>query len=125
MGHDPDPAAEAGQLREAIRDAHAAIKDLRAAIREARQLGDGLAAQFEDIASREIRDMFNEMQLVGNEYAAELNAAVETARQEIAQHLFDARIEYDEKADNFAVIFRGTRFAEDSPLPYPERIAPG
>ena len=124
MGHDPDPATEAGQLREAIRDAHAAVKDLRAAIREARQLGAGLAAQFEDIASREIMDMANQLQQESNEYAAELNARVEAARQEIASRLLDARIEYDEKADNFAVIFRGAQFTEDSPPPYPERTRP-
>lgn len=124
MGHDPDPAAEAEQLRGLIRDAHAAVKDLRAAMRQAAQLGAALAADFEATANREVMDMSNQLQALSNEYAATLNAQIEAARQEIAQHLFDARIQYDETADNFMVVFRGAKFIEDTPPPYPERITP-
>lgn len=124
MGHDPDPAAEADRLRGLIRDAHAAVKDLRAAMRQAAQLAAALTADFEAIAAREVKDMSNQLQLVANDHAAALNASVETARREVAQHLFDARIQYDEKADNFMVVFRGAQFIEDTPPPYPERITP-
>lgn len=124
MGHDPDPAAEAEQLRGVIRDAHAAIKDLRGAMRQAAQLAAAMTADFEDIAAREVKDMANQLQAAANDYAAALNASVETARREIAQHLFDARIKYDEAADNFVVVFQGAKFIEDAPPPYPERITP-
>lgn len=122
MGHTPDPAAAAEQLRGVIRDAHAAVKDLRAAIRDARQLGASLAADMERIANGEVMDMANQLQRMANGYSAQLNAQVETARNEIAQHLFDARIEYDKAADNFVVVFQGARFTEDTPPPYPERM---
>lgn len=122
MGHDPDPGAEAAQLREAIRDAHTMLKDLRAAIREARQLGPELTAQFQDIVTREIMKLANHLQVSGNEYAAGLNASVEAARQDITRRLFDARIEYDQEADNFAVVFPGLKFADDIPPPFPEMM---
>jgi len=121
MGHDPDPAAEADRLRGLIRDAHAAIKDLRAAIRETAQLRDQLTARFEESVNQAIRELNNHLQEIANEYSAGLNANVEAARQEIANHLFDARIEYDKSADNFMVVFRGAKFREDTPAPYPER----
>jgi DNA anti-recombination protein RmuC len=121
VGHDPDPAAEAEQLRGLIRDAHAAVKDLRAAMRESAQLRGQLDAQFEETANQAIGELANHLQEMANEYAAGLNASVEAARQEIAERLFDARIEYDEAADNFVVVFRGAKFIEDTPAPYPER----
>jgi len=121
VGHDRDPAAEADRLRGLIRDAHAAVKDLRAAIRETGQLREQLTARFEESANQAIRDLANHLQAIANEYSAGLNASVEAARQEIADRLFDARIEYDEAADNFMVVFRGARFREDTPAPYPER----
>jgi F0F1-type ATP synthase membrane subunit b/b' len=121
VGHDPDPAAEAEQLRGLIRDAHAAVKDLRAAIRDADRQRGQLDARVEESANQAIRELGNHLQLAANELAVELNANVEAARQEIANHLFDARIEYDEAADNFMVVFRGAKFAEDTPAPYPER----
>lgn len=124
MGHDPDPAAEAEQLRGLIRDAHAAVKDLRAAIREAAQLRAGLAAEFQAAASAEIMDVANHMQAQANAAAAELNASVKTAREEIAQRLFDARIEYDQAADNFKIVIPGAVFDQDAPAPYPERMTP-
>lgn len=124
MGHDPDPAAEADRLRGLIRDAHAAVKDLRAAIRETGQLRAQLAAQFEESANQAIGELANHLQRVANEQAADLNAHVEEARAEVARHLFDARIKYDETADNFVVVFQGAKFIEDTPAPYPERMAP-
>ena len=124
MGHDPDPAAEADRLRGLIRDAHAAVKDLRAAMREAAQLGDCLAARFEDIANREVMDMANQLQQQANDLTASLNASVEATRDEIARRLFDARIQYDQAADNFVIVFQGAKFVDNEPLPYPERMTP-
>ena len=124
MGHDPDPAAEADRLRSLIRDAHAAVKDLRAAIRDTEQLRAQLTAKFEAAANDAIGELANHLQKIANEYAAGLNANVEAARQEIAQHLFDARIKYDETADNFVVVFQGAKFDENRPPPCPERITP-
>lgn len=124
MGHNPDPAAEAEELRGLIRDAHAAVKDLRAAMREARQLGAGLAGDFEVIANSEVMDMANQVQQLANEMTVSLNASVEAARLEIVQRLGDARIQYDKAADNFVVVFQGAKFTEGTPLPYPERMTP-
>lgn len=121
MGHAPDPAAEADRLRGLIRDAHAAVKDLRAAIRETEHTRAQLAARFEESANDAIGELANHLQVIANEYSAGLNANVEAARHEIAQHLFDARIKYDEAADNFVVVFQGARFQEDTPAPYPGR----
>ena len=121
MGHAPDPGAEAEKLRGLIRDAHAAVKDLRAAIRDTDRLREQLAARFEESVNEALGELANHLQQMANEYSAGLNDSVDAARQEIASHLFDARIEYDEKADNFAVVFRGAKFVDDTPLPYPER----
>lgn len=121
MGHDPDPVAEAGRLRELIRDAHAAVKDLRAAIRDTEHTRAQLAAEFHAAATEEIERVANHMQAASNEHARDLNIAVEAARQEIAARLFDARIEYDEAAGNFRIVIPGARFIEDTPAPYPER----
>ena len=124
MGHNPDPAAEADQLRGLIRDAHAAVKDLRAAIRDTGQLRAQLTDRFEAAANDAIAELANHLQTIANGYSAGLNANVEAAREEIARHLFDARIRYDETADNFVVVFQGAKFIEDTPAPYPERMAP-
>lgn len=124
MGHDPDPAAEAAQLRGLIRDAHAALKDLRAAMREARQLGPALVAEFQALATAEIQDVANHMQEQSNLRARELNAAVDAARVEIANRLFDARIVHDPVADNFKIVIPGASFDDHVPMPYPERMPP-
>lgn len=124
MGHNPDPAAETKRLRDVIREAHEAVKDLRAIIREARQLGADLAAEFEVIANREVMDMANQLQQYANEQAVSLNASVKAVRREIAEHILDARIEYDQAADNFVLVFRGAKFTEDMLMPYPERMTP-
>lgn len=124
MGHNPDPAAEAEQLRGLIRDAHAAVKDLRAAIRETEQLRAQLTARFEESAGDAIKELSNFLQSEGNRMTASLNASVEAARAELAKRLFDARIQYDRRADNFAIVFGGAKFVEDEPMPYPERIPP-
>lgn len=124
MGHDPDPAAEADRLRGLIRDAHAAVKDLRAAIRDTEQLRAQLVDKFEAAANDAIAELSNFLQTDANRLTAQLNASVEAARDEIAQHLFDARIEYDKAADNFVIVFQGAKFAEREQLPYPERMTP-
>ena len=124
MGHDPDPAAEAEQLRGLIRDAHAAVKDLRAAIRDAQQLGAALAASFQDTANREIHQLANHVQAEINQATEDINARVAEVQQEIARRMFDARIVYDQAADNFAITFPGPVFRTDTPPPYPERTPP-
>lgn len=124
MGHDPDPAAEAERLRGLIRDAHAAAKDLRAAIRDTEQLRGRLVDKFEAAANDAIAELSNFLQAEANRLTADLNASVRATRDDIAQHLLDARIQYDRAADNFVIVFAGAKYVEDEPLPYPERITP-
>lgn len=124
MGHNPDPAAEADQLRGLIRDAHAAVKDLRAAIRETEQVRAQLTGRFEAAANEAIAELSNHLQAYANRLTAQLNASVEAARQEIVNHLADTRIQYDKAADNFVIVFAGAKFIENEPMPHPERMSP-
>ena len=124
MGHNPDPAAEAEQLRGLIRDAHAAVKDLRAAIRDTEQLRAQLVDRFEAAANEAIAELSNFLQGEANRLTADLNASVRATRDDIAQHLLDARIVHDPEANNFVIVFAGAKYVENEPMPYPERIPP-
>lgn len=121
MGHARDATAEQEQLRQLIRDAHAAAKDLRAVIREARGVGAVLAEAVSAELNAELAKATNHLQAEQNRHSAELNTAVGAARQEILRQLAVSRIEYDQEADNWRIVFGGGRFDDAIPPPYPER----
>jgi Sec-independent protein translocase protein TatA len=117
----PQPVAldTAEQLREATREAHAAVKDLRAAIRGARQLAGQLADEMQDRANAELAEWVNCMQADQNRHATELNAAVQRARDAIIEALTLAELEPDEEMKTLRVTFRGPLF-DDKAQPHRE-----
>jgi hypothetical protein len=112
----PVPAAldTAEQLRQLVREAHAAAKDLRHAIREAQQLAGQLAAELQDRAEVEYVQWVGELQAAQNRHAADLNAAIVRARDAIIQALTLAELEAGEDFKTLRVKFRGPLFDADA-----------
>jgi hypothetical protein len=86
------------QLRELVREAHGATKDLRTAIREAKDYADSLVKLVDaaaDAARRaayaagceQVRELEAHLQAEMNRSAADLNAAVQVARDHISKAL--------------------------------------
>lgn len=123
MGRKPDLTAEEQRLRDTIRIAHEAIQELRAAIREARALEPRLVEQFEATHHREIQQLSNYFQTEMNRQSAELNTAVRAARVEITDQLAMAELVIDRDTKQARLLFSGSKFDDQIPLPYPE-LAP-
>lgn len=110
------PAARdtAEQLREATRDAHAAIKDLQAVIRAARQTAEELAERYMARVEAEHRAATEFLQAEQNKHAADLNVAVDAARDAIMQALTLAELTPDPEFRTLKVKFKGGRFDENA-----------
>lgn len=120
MGRQPTPSEEVQQLRQATREAHEAAQALKAAIREARALEPGLIAQFEAVHQREIRLLSNYFIEESNRSSADLNAAVEQARETITNQLMSGEATIDRHAGKITIRFGPGKFDDQVPPPYPQ-----
>jgi hypothetical protein len=121
VGRKPDLTAEEQRLRDTIRIAHEAIQELRAAIREARTLEPDLVAKYEAFHHREIKQLSNFFQSEMNRQSTELNAAVRAARIEITDQLAMAELVIDRDTKQVRLLFSGSKFDDQIPLPYPDQ----
>lgn len=119
MGHRPSASEEVQQLRQATREAHEAMRDLLAAIREARALEPGLIAQFEAVHQREIRQLSNYFTEESNQQSANLNAAVERAREIITNQIMSGEATIDRHTSMITIRFGPGKFDDQVPPPYP------
>jgi len=78
MGKTPDAATAADELRELVRDAHAATKDLRQALRESQAYVDGqIKDQIEHAMGEEVRAGLAEYRTLVNRKIADAEDAVQ------------------------------------------------
>src|SRR6266852_6598293 len=112
-------------LRDTIRQAHEATQAPRAAIKEANALSPALVEKFNDLHKREMHQLSNHINAESNRAAAELNIAVEAARQEVIPQLMLADLVLDPDAGVVRVLFNGGRFDDQQPVPYPNHQPPG
>lgn len=120
MGRQPTPSEEVQQLRQATREAHEAAQGLRAAIREARALEPGLVAQFEAVHQREVQLLSNYFTEESNRQSANLNAAVEQAREIITNQIMSGEATIDRRAGTITIRFGPGKFDDQVPPPYPQ-----
>lgn len=120
MGRQPTPSEEVQQLRQATREAHEAAQELRAAIREAKALEPGLVAQFEAVHQREIRQLSNYFTEESNQQSANLNAAVERAREIITNQIMSGEATIDRHTSMITIRFGPGKFDDQVPPPYPQ-----
>lgn len=106
-------------LQDTIRAGHELLQALKAATAEARSLAPGLTAQFEAHADTEIKSLANHLTQNANEAAESLNREVDRCRQEIIDQLTISELVYDKSGDSLRIQFKGTRFDDSQPLPYP------
>lgn len=110
MGHKLTADGEAKLLRDLIREAHEATQALNQAIRQARQLAPGLVAEFEQLHRTEMQLLQNHLTAEQNRASADLNQAVEDARDQICEQLTAQEMILDHRAGVMRVIFTGKRF---------------
>lgn len=135
----PDPGASdldksiaaAVELRALITEAHGATKSLNAALAEYRRLladtDKTVDAAIERAANRAIEQWVNWMQDEQNKHAANLNDAVEQAREQIIRSLTLAELKFSREDDNLLFFkFSGIPrpFIQDVPRPHPDAGLP-
>lgn len=123
MGRQPTPSEEVQQLRQATREAHEAAQELKAAIREARALAPGLVREFETIHRHEIEQLSNYFTEESNRQSAQLNSAVEHARNIITNQIMSGEAILDSDHRKITIKFGAGKFDDNAPLPYPH-VAP-
>lgn len=100
MGDLEELPALLAELREATRDAHAAVKDLTGVLREYRKAAaDGVQAARDaaaNAASEELVKFGEHLQKEMNHAAADLNRSVNTAREAIAAQLTPRQVVVNE-----------------------------
>jgi|SRR6267142_3937229 len=119
MGRKLTPDEETQALRQLIREAHEATQGLYAAIKAASALEPGLVDRFQAAADSEFRQLSNYLQQEMNHQSVELNAAVGAARAEILRQLTAAEMVLDRESNTVRLLFKGGRFEDDTPIPYP------
>lgn len=119
MGRKPELTTEERLLKDLIRLAHEAAQELRAVIREAQSLAPALTAEFEAHHQREMALLSNHMTAEGNRAAADLNAAVGAARDEVLRQLTTAEMIIDKEANTVRLLFNSGRFHDQVPPPFP------
>ena len=119
MGHRLTASEEVQLLRQATREAHEAAQELRGVIREARALEPGLVAQFEAVHQREIQQLSNYFTEESNQQSANLNAAVEQARETITNQLMTGEATIDRHSGMITIRFGPGKFDDQVPPPYP------
>lgn len=125
MGHKLTPSEEVQLIRDVTRTAHEVLQDLLTAIREARLLAPTLTARFTEHADNEIKSLSNFITSESNRHAAELNANVQQAREEVMRQLAVAEITLDESNDQARLVFKSGRFDDNVPPPYPKHLTTG
>jgi uncharacterized coiled-coil protein SlyX len=114
------------QLRELVREAHAATKDLNRAIREAKEYASNLVRMVDAAAEASRRaaheagcaqlEVFQDhIQTEMNRSAAELNKAIEAAREHIGRALMPKVAALDPDAGAILVQFDGNLFDANVP----------
>jgi len=121
MGKRLTASEETALLLDTIRQAHEATQALWDAVKAARMLQPDLIEKFQAIAENEIRQLSNHLQNCSNKAAAELNASVTVARQEIINQLAVAELVLDKQDNTARLLFNAGTFATDTPLPYPHQ----
>lgn len=125
---DPDRvAALNAELRETVREAHAALKDMERVLREYRanaattmaDIGEAAA----QVAAAELRRYGEHLQSEMNAQAVNLNRAVDAARNHIVTQLTLAWLEPDpEVHGRLRFVFHGAPFDEDPTGDGPEHV---
>ena len=123
MGRQPTAREEVQQLRQATREAHEAAQQLKDAIREARALAPTLVADFEATHHREIQQLSNFFTEESNQQSANLNHAVEQAREIITNQIMSGEAVFDRHTSTVTIRFGAGRFDDAVPPPYPQ-VAP-
>ena len=119
MPRKPAPADEEQRIRDLIREAHEVIKDLREQIRQATSLTTTLTSAYQAHHDHEIKQLSNNLQVVFNKAAADLNKAVREARTAIATQLRASSLDYDPATGRISITYPSGTFDEHVPLPYP------
>jgi F0F1-type ATP synthase membrane subunit b/b' len=104
-------------LRATVREAHETAQVLLAAIREARSLAPNLTADFEAHCHREMQQLSDHLNAEGNRIAADMNASIGEARQEITKQLTAAELVLDPGSNRATLVFNGGRFDDQVPPP--------
>lgn len=117
MGRKLTASEETRLLQDTIRQGHELLAGLRTALREAGQLAPDLVDAFERHHQREMQQLSDHLNREGNRMAAELNASVHTARQEIIRQLAFAELIIDPKSDTVKIKFSADRFDDQVPPP--------
>lgn len=117
MGRRLTASEETRLLQDTIRQAHEAAQALKQAIREARAAEADVINGFERVANREIGELGRELNRKSNEAAAQLNEAVERARDHIVDLLTVSSIKLDRDRDVFMVEFPSGGFDDQVPDP--------
>lgn len=119
VASDPDRmAALNAELRETVREAHAALKDMERVLREYRENAATTMADIGEaaaqVAAAELRRYGEHLQAEMNAQAVNLNRAVDEARHHIVTQLTLAYIEPDpEVRGRLRFVFTGAPFDED------------
>lgn len=121
MGHRLTASQEVQQLRQATREAHEATQALHDAIKEARALAPALVADFERVHATEIRQLSNHITQESNRASAELNAAVDQAKEMIFNRIMAGELVLDWASNVVKLRLGDWRFDEHVPPPYPQQ----
>lgn len=120
MGRRLTASEETALLQQTIREAHEATQALNDAIRAANLLSPRLVADFEATHQREIKQLSNFFTEESNSASADLNAAIEQARQMIANEIMAGEAVFDRETMTVSIKWGGMAFDSQVPLPFPE-----
>ncbi|MGH9622525.1 MAG: hypothetical protein ACRD45_22810 [Bryobacteraceae bacterium] len=119
MGRRLTASEETALLRETIREAHEATQALRDAIKDAGLLAPRLVADFEATHHREISQLSNYFTEESNRASADLNTAIEAAREMISNQLMSGKAVFDRHTSTVTISWSGGAFDSNVPLPFP------
>ena len=119
MGRRLTASEETALLQATVREAHEATQGLRDSIRDALMLTVRLVDDFQAIADAEVRDFSNHLQTEINRQSAELNAAVDKARDVILHQLTATEMIIDKENEVVRLKFPPGKFDDNQRLPYP------
>lgn len=120
MGKPLSASEETRLLKDTIREAHEATQALWTAISVASKLTPDLVGQFEAAHTREVHLLSNYFQSEMNRQAAELNAAIEQAKEIIKNQIMAGEAIFDRHTSTVTIKFGAGVFDAAIPMPYPE-----